>query len=152
VLRNRSVWNVVVFYVVGLVFMTSLVLGDRITHPDFLQTIFVILTAQFTWLVMGAMLNPFAGLAIIWVLVAVVMLDTQKGQLVITKAGPLAQALFGRQLWPIIGLVVAGLLGVLLQGLNHNWWATISILPIAQVLIFLGLRNWKISSTKSTNA
>ncbi len=101
---------------------------------------------------MGVLLNPFAGLAITWSLVVVVMLDTNKGELALAKAKPLVRALFGRVRGPVIGLAVSAVLAVLIQSLNPNIWANISWLPIAQVLMFLGLRQWKLSSTNSTNA
>ncbi len=101
---------------------------------------------------MGVLLNPFAGLAITWSLVVVVMLDTNKGELALAKAKPLVRVLFGRVRGPVIGLAVSAVLAVLIQSLNPNIWANISWLPIAQVLMFLGLRQWKLSSTNSTNA
>ena len=132
--------------------MTALLLGEHARQPNLMENVVVVLAVQFTWLAMGVMVNPFAGLAMIWVLVTVFMLDTQKGQVALAKAGRLVKALFGRVLWPILGLVLAVILAVLMNSINHNLWATISFFPIAQVLIFLGLRNWRISSTKSTNA
>ncbi len=150
-LKNRSVWNVVVFYVVGVVLVLSLYLGN-LQKADFVQASVQIIGAQFTWLAMGVLLNPFAGLAITWSLVVVVMLDTNKGELALAKAKPLVRVLFGRVRGPVIGLAVSAVLAVLIQSLNPNIWANISWLPIAQVLMFLGLRQWKLSSTNSTNA
>jgi hypothetical protein len=150
-LKNRSVWNIAVFYVVGLVFTLPLVLGS-IRDGDPVQLLVQVLSAQFTWLIMGAMLNPFAGLAMTWALVTVVMLDTAKGQIALAKAKPLTRKLFGSVLPAVIALAGAAVLAVLIQALNNNIWASISWLPLAQVAIFLGLRQWKHSSAKSTNA
>ncbi len=151
-LKNKSVWNITVFYVVGLVLISSLVLGSIRQGDEPVQLIVQVLLAQFTWLVMGVILNPFAGLAIIWALVTVIMLDTAKGQVAMAKAQPLTRRLFGRVSSPVIALLLAAVMAVLVQSLNNNIWANLSWLPLAQVLIFLGLRQWKHSSSKSTNA
>lgn len=132
---SKTLSNLLMFILVGMALSLFFLIGSG--SPITVQGV---MFANAQVFVLGTLLNPFAGLSFILVAVSVFMRDTPRGNKILAKRSVWFQKLFGQLRWPLLSMAIAAAIGAAIMVLNPNWWALISIYPMAQILVFLGLR------------
>ena len=147
-LNSRIVQNFAILLVSGLAFPGCIVLMGG--YGDFWYKLSGFLTAQFQYFFVGSILNPASGVAVFYVLVAMTFQDTARGRAALLKMPAKGRKVLETMAYPPIAMGVAAVVALVLQTVNSNIWALLSLFPMVQVLTMLGIRKLRAETAKNT--